>query len=179
MKRRALAAPNAAVAVVAFGMIGMIQTFTDETPLHGGVLIVIERGDFIYSPAHRAVIDYDILAANARDGIFLQLVYIAETNAKIANDNIIGGDDQWIIFETNAIAGRGLAGDGEIAVADAKLGLQRDRAGKMKDDRSRAFGFNGRAQTAGAAIIQSDDFENFSATAAAGETAKSFRSGES
>ncbi len=140
-----------------------VQTLTDNAPLHRRVFVVIKRSDFFNAPAQRAMIDDDILAAEARDRVLLQPVYVAEANAQITNDDIIRSNNERIIASANALAGRGLSGNGAIAVRDAQFGLQRNRAGHAKDNRPRALRGNGCAQTALAAVIQIGDGNYFSA----------------
>ncbi len=118
MKRSTFPTPDAAVAVIAFVMRGMIQAFANEAPLDRGIFIIIKRSDFINSPTEREMIDDDVSIADAGYGIALTLFLVAHPNAEVSNDDIISRDDERKIFDTNSIAGSGLTGNGNIAMID-------------------------------------------------------------
>ena len=94
MKRSAFAAPNAAVAMIAFVMKGMIQAFTDDAPLNGCIFVIVKRGDLVHSPTEGAMVDDDIPIADAGYGIAFILFFIPGSNAEVSNGDIVGGDNQ-------------------------------------------------------------------------------------
>ncbi|MNL86341.1 hypothetical protein D3C87_2150070 [compost metagenome] len=72
----ALAAPDAAIAMRSLEMHALVQAFGNDAPLHGEVLVVVERCVLIHGPAHGAMIHDDILVANAIEGIIGLFAFI-------------------------------------------------------------------------------------------------------
>ena len=59
-----------------------------------------------------------------------------------------------------------------------ELRFERDQAADVEDDGPRPFGFDGRAEAAGAAVVEIGDFDDAAAATAAGEPAVAFGTGE-
>ncbi len=57
VQRGKLTAPDSTVAVSALPVSGVIKALADGTPLHGEVVIVIERGHFVDAPRERTVVE--------------------------------------------------------------------------------------------------------------------------
>ena len=88
------AAPDAAVAVAAFGVLGLVEGLGNEAPLDGDVFVVVEGDAFIDAPGGGAVIDDDVLAAAAAERVGVGLGEVAEAEAEIADDDVVGIDGE-------------------------------------------------------------------------------------
>jgi hypothetical protein len=85
-----------------------------------------------------------------------------------------------LVIRRLAIAGRGLARDGDRGLVQRQPALELDGAGDFEHDRARPFG--GRdplPERTRAGIVQSCDLVNVTAAAARGEPTETFRAGES
>ena len=60
VKTGPFSAPNTAIAVRALTMNRFPEAFTQNTPLHGKIGIIVKRSTFIGTPAHGAMIDNDV-----------------------------------------------------------------------------------------------------------------------
>ena len=69
------------------------------------------------------MVDDDIVGVAATEGVVLQLGDITQPGADEANDDILGvAGIKRVVRQANAVAGRGLPGDCEIAAGDAQRG---------------------------------------------------------
>ena len=87
------------------------------------------------------------------------------------------------IRQTDAVARRGLAGNGAIRIVDGARRFEPDEAGDAKDDGARAFGLHCRAKTSGndrlalarVIIFEVGHFNHPAAATADGKTPVTFR----
>ena len=84
------ATPDTTIAMAAFTMYGVGKTFAENTPLHGKILVVIEGRTFVGTPAHRAMVDNDVLMVTSPQSIIFRLFLVAHAAADKTDDNIIG-----------------------------------------------------------------------------------------
>lgn len=84
------ATPDTTITMAAFTMYGVGKTFAENTPLHGKILVVIERRTFVGTPAHRAMVDDDVLMVTSPQSIIFRLFLVAHAAADKTDDNIIG-----------------------------------------------------------------------------------------
>ena len=84
------ATPDTTITMAAFTMYGVGKTFADNTPLHGKILVVIEGRTFVGTPAHRAMVDNDVLMVTSPQSIIFRLFLVAHAAADKTDDNIIG-----------------------------------------------------------------------------------------
>ena len=84
------ATPDTTITMAAFTMYGVGKTFAENTPLHGKILVVIEGRTFVGTPAHRAMVDNDVLMVTSPQSIIFRLFFVAHAAADKTDDNIIG-----------------------------------------------------------------------------------------
>ena len=104
-----LTAPVSAVAVIAFRMSGIDKALRHDTPLDGGIGGSAERKTFVDAPAHRTVVDNEILAVEGAKCIPAvsavdRHVLIAETEAHEADDYIIGFYAERIVRDADSVS---------------------------------------------------------------------------
>lgn len=71
------ATPDTTITMAAFTMYGVGKTFAENTPLHGKILVVIEGRTFVGTPAHRAMVDNDVLMVTSPQSIIFRLFLVA------------------------------------------------------------------------------------------------------
>src|SRR5262245_44739280 len=143
-------APGAAERVVP-----RVERFAGNAPLHRhvdgrefGVLfhVAIERQVFVHAPTGGTMIDDDLSLGIAADIVgTLAALRLTAAHAEMAENDIVRVDIERIVRETNAVAGRGLAGDGDVGIVDIKSAFELDNAGDAKDDDARTAFFDGGA----------------------------------
>lgn len=76
--------------------------------MHGEILTAIDGQAFIDTPAHRAMVNYDILTVHCTKSVTFVLVYmtIATTETQKAKNNIVRIYREGVISNTNAITGQ-------------------------------------------------------------------------
>ena len=129
-----MAAPDAAVAVGALRVLGVVEALAEDAPLHREVLVVVERGAFVHRPAHRAVVEDDVGVVAAPDAVFLAGHLVAQAEAHEADDHVVGVVLDAVVGQADAVARRRLAGDGDVALGDGQAALELDDAGHVEDD---------------------------------------------
>ena len=140
MEGGVLAPPDTSITMGTLLMSGIAQALSQDAPLQGEVLILVERGTFIHRPAHGAMVQDDIIVATAPDGVLLCAVAFrildgvakAETDE---TDNDIGGLDVCrIIFQADTVSGSRLTGNGDIPLIDFQYRLKSDFTGNVEND---------------------------------------------
>ena len=172
-------APYAAEAVAALNVVGTEEALGDHAPLYGYVLAVIHRHGLVDAPACRHVVEYDVLAAAAAQGIVVAATLVAQAHTYIAYYHLVGGYAQRIALYADAVAGSGLSGYGYVGVAYCELFLQVDGARHAEHHRARPLGLNGMAQAALARVVEVGNFVDVASAAAYGKLAIALGRGES
>src|SRR5687767_6383206 len=126
MKRRSHSTPYATITMLTFFVNGLVKAFRDYAPLQCKVLVVVERCALIGRPAHRTVFYDDILSSNAADGIILLAFLTPEAEAHVADDNIVSIYNKREVSQADAVAGGRVSRNGDVAIINIKLRLQRD-----------------------------------------------------
>ena len=116
MERRPHPPPDAAISMIAFMMIGMVQALADDAPLHGAVPVVADRQHLVNTPTKGAMIDDNIFLKIPAGCIFGKFVHISQADPEIADDDVVSINTQRVIPDADSIARRRLAGNGEVAV---------------------------------------------------------------
>ena len=90
VERSQFASPNAAVSVSALVMSGVIEALANGTPLHGEVVVVIERRHFVDAPGERAVVEYHIGIMLTGNGVssIIDILFLSATAAYETDDDI-------------------------------------------------------------------------------------------
>src|SRR5688572_29149671 len=177
MPGAAWATPKPAVTVRTFLVNGLRQALADETPLHGEVGGFVDGKRFVHAPTYRAMVDDDLVAIAAK-AILLLAALIAGTETHIPDDEVRGVEIDLVILDANAIAGRGLAGDGEIGVANLEFRFERDSARNAEDHEARPLGLDGRAKAARPTVIEIRNLDRPPAAPAGSVFAKTFSAGK-
>ena len=123
-----VAAPDAAEPMRSLDVTGVIQAFRDHAPLHREVLAVVDRHRLVNAPAGRNMVDYEVLLAPATDRIVIDSRCGAHSHPQGADDDLIGINAQGIVFEADAVSGRGLPGNGDERAGDLQGAFQSDGA---------------------------------------------------
>ena len=120
----------------------------------------------------------DVAGAVAdREGIFLGFGDVAEAEAQVAHDDIVGGDADVVVAGADSFAGGGLAGEGDIGIVEPELAFELDGAGDAEDDGAMGLA-DGIAERAGAVVVEVGDFVEGSAASAGRLGAVTFGAGE-
>ena len=101
-------------------MAGVDKALCHKAPLHCSVLVAEHGEAFVDGPADRAVVDDEVLVVEASEtvpavGIALGDILIAEPEAHIAYDDVVGLNGHGIVGNADAVAGSRLSGDGDVA----------------------------------------------------------------
>ena len=141
--RRAAAAPVAAEAVGSLGVACVGEARPHYAPLHGAVAVAVDGEALVDAPAHRAVVDDDVLLVAAAEPVALVAVYVAvaQAEAHIAYDDVARAYLEGIVCDADALARRALPGYCHVAVAQAQAALEVNRSGYVEDDCARPFLF--------------------------------------
>ena len=138
----------------------------NDAPLDRRVLRAVPGVDgLVAGPTDRAVIDDDVVRIPISTGVDTQAVVLllrfrAAADADVSQDHVLRRNPHLIFPETNAIARRGLAGDGDVGVLDHQVAVERDRAGNAEDDDARAGRIAGVAQAAGSGVVEVCDLDD-------------------
>ena len=103
---------------------------------------------------------------------------VAAPDAEVADDDVVGADDQGGVGERDAAARRALAGDGDARLADDEVRGEADRAGDIEDDGARPARLDRGAQAAGAAVGETGDAQHRAASAARRESSRALGAGK-
>src|SRR5690554_635091 len=90
VKTRLFTAPNAHVTMPTLVVHRITKTLGKQTPLHGKIVVVVERRSLIGGPAHGTMIQDNILPAPPPDGIVLRRLFVAHSKAQKTNNKIAG-----------------------------------------------------------------------------------------
>ena len=109
--------------------------------MYGEVSAAVYRQALVDTPAYGAVVDDDILEVHAAEAVALMLVdmAVAAAEAHVAYYDIVGTDGKRIVGNAYSATGRGLAGNGHVAVVEPKRRCQVDGARHIEDDGARPF----------------------------------------
>ena len=111
VERGQLAAPDAAIAVGTLAVAGVVQAFADGTPLHGEIIVVVERGHLVDRPREGAVVEHDAGVASRPGGIgaVVDVALLATAAADEANHDVIAAIEQRVVAQGDARCGRRLS----------------------------------------------------------------------
>ncbi|CDA56151.1 unknown [Prevotella sp. CAG:604] len=86
-----LTTPDAAIAVCSFGVTWIGEAFGYSTPLHGEVVVVIERSHLVDTPAEGAVVvdDAGLVALPCGISSVVDVLLLSTANAKEADDVVV------------------------------------------------------------------------------------------
>ena len=154
------------------------HAFADDAVLKSHVHGIIHVHGVPAPPFNRDVIENQVAGMDDVDRAFFVLPRRdALPEPDVADHDVADpGKRDFVIPRRDAVAGRGLAGDGEVA-ADAQDGFERDITAHVKNDDAMAAA-HGIAQRAGAGVGERGDVIKFPAASAAGELPEALRAGK-
>lgn len=156
-----------------------VNAFADDAVLESDVVAALRDAETIpASPFDAAMVKNHVAAAGKIDGTFSFVAFNAFAETQITNDDVARtAEGNGTSVKNNAVAGRRLAENGDVA-ADGNVRGKFDDAANVEDDEAFAF-VDGIAERAGTGIVQVRDVINFTVTSAGGQGAKTFRAGKS
>ena len=163
------------------GVAGVGKTLGDVTPLHGEVVVIVERGHLVDTPAEGAVVEHDLVALTTPGGIgsVVDILHLTTAEADVAHDDIVAlAEVNRVVTEGDTRLWRCLSGNRRIR-GDVELGLQIDIAADVEDDGLGLVALQGLTERTLAGIVEVGDVTNFAATAASDVTGMPFGTGES
>lgn len=133
---------------------------------------LVGGGDILIDgPGKGAVVHDDVVRATRGDfeavavGRIGAIDQIAHPKPQAADDDVVGLDRKGAVFDGDAVAGGGLAGDGEKGMRDHDLVVQFDGAAGFEDHDARTFRFQGRTETTRSIRVEICDFDDLAAAA--------------
>jgi hypothetical protein len=120
------------------------------------------------------VVEDDVRAAADRDRIVFLAGLVADPRAQVADDHVVGVDQELAVAQGDPVAGGGLAGDGDVIVGDLQVALQADHPADIEHHDARTLGLDGGAQRAGTGVVQIGHLDHATAATALGELAEAF-----
>ena len=122
------AAPLGSISTSALGVLGVIKTFTDDTPLYGGGVAIVGGEAFLHTPRHRAMIEDDTLAVLHIEASHRLVGDVAGTETYITNDDVVVVDVHVVAGEADATTWCRLSEDRDVGEAETQLRLEIDGA---------------------------------------------------
>ena len=137
VERGQLAAPYSAVAVGTLVVAGIVQAFADGTPLHGEVVVVVERRHLVNRPREGAVVNDDARLLALPDGVgsVVHVLLLASAAAYEAYDDVVAYAVNGVVAQRNARVGSRLARNGGVR-GNAQVRVEGDDAAHVKHDGS-------------------------------------------
>ena len=180
------AAPLGSISTSALGVLGVIKTFTDDTPLYGGGVAIVGGEAFLHTPRHRAMIEDDTLAVLHIEASHRLVGDVAGTETHITNDDVVVVDVHVVAGEADATTWCRLSEDRDVGEAETQLRLEIDGARSVEEDDAgttailvierpteRAFD-----EVVVRAVVVAGDVANFASTTTGDETSVAFSARE-
>ena len=129
------------------------------------------------------MVEDDVLVVTAPDGVrtvgeIAARIEVAQAETHIADDHVIGVDHDRAAGDADAAARGGLPRNGEVAVPDAQVARQVDRAGHVEDHDAFARSLGGGAERTGARVVEVGDVVDLAPAAARRVHAAALGAGE-
>ena len=140
MERGILATPNTAITVSPLGVAGIAQRLGDGAPLHGEVLVVVERSHLVATPRHRTMVENDVATLTTPNsiGTVVYVFHLTATKTDKSNNHVVGRAVDGTITQGDAGRRCRLSGNGDVAVLYLNIRLQVDITGHIENDGTRA-----------------------------------------
>src|SRR5262249_13764115 len=124
-------------------VVGEVERLRDDAPLHGEVPPLARTEPLVDTPADRAVVINDVVAAAGAGAVLRHAGFVAEPDADVSDDDVVRLQAaEGVVLDADAVARGRLPRDRQVRVADDELRLERDDAADAEDDRPRAFGLD-------------------------------------
>ena len=129
-----LAAPLGGIGTSALGVLGVVKTFADDTPLDGGGVAIVGGEAFLHTPRHGAMVDDDALAVLHIEASHRLVGDVAGTETHITNDDVVVVDVHVVAGEADATTWCRLSEDRDVGEAETQLRLEIDGARSVEED---------------------------------------------
>src|SRR5438093_6733096 len=167
------------------GMLLLVVAFRSDAPLHRVAVNRAGGGQrFGVAPTARAVVHDEVVTVVNAEAVGSELaVVISGAKTQEADDHVMCSRERESVpaalgfLDADAVAGGGLAGDGDIGFADLQP-LRLDHAAYPEDHGARAFRLNRFAQTARTGVVEVRDEKNSATASALGIGAITLGAGE-
>jgi hypothetical protein len=83
---------------------------------------------FVGAPAKRTMVNYNVFGVLNGDGVVLFFGQVAAPHSQIAKNYVIGSQLDFIIFQSDAVAGSCLSGNSQVRIADSQIAFKFDSA---------------------------------------------------
>ena len=128
--------------MITFGVYRTIQTFADDTPLHGKVSVIVERSTFISAPTHRTMVNDNIFMLLSPQCItavgfcFCCKVVRSHAETHETDDYVVRLYGYGMSFQANTVTRCTLAGNRYISVGYLQGAFQFYQSAYRKYDRA-------------------------------------------
>ena len=121
-------------------MEALAQALGYDAPLHGEVVVGVERRALVGAPRYAAVVDDDVVAEASAEGVGpVGLVggerAVAHAEAHVAHYNIVAAHEARVVGKADAVARRRLPGHGEEVARERERRLEVDGARHLEQYR--------------------------------------------
>ena len=123
MERCVFASPYSAIAMLSLRMVRIFQALREDTPLHGEILVSIERCTFVDGPCHGTMVENDIPVSPAPDTVFTICIehLVSQTETDETDDDIVSLDYRGVVLYADTVTRCCLPGYREIPVLYPEL----------------------------------------------------------
>ena len=128
------AAPLGSVGTSALGVLGVVKTFADDTPLDGGGVAIVGGEAFLHTPRHRAMVEDDALAVLHVEACHRLVGDVAGTETYITNDDVVVVDVHVVAGEADAATWCRLSEDRDVGEAETQLRLKVNGTRSVEED---------------------------------------------
>ena len=170
-----LSAPDTAISVGTLFMSGIVQAFAHRTPLHGEVIVVIERGHLINRPRERTVVEHHARIVACRRGIstVVDILLLSTANADEAHDNIVASGVDGKVAQGDARSRSRLAKNCRVG-PDTDIPCQGNDTCDIEDDNLLVGTTHGLTKRACARVVKIGDVDNLATASTCGVAAMTF-----
>ena len=127
-------APLGSISTSALGVLGVIKTFANDTPLDGGGIAIVGGEAFLHTPRHGAMIEDDALAVLHIEASHRLVGDVAGTETHITNDDVVVVDVHIVAGEADAATWCRLSEDRDVGEAETQLRLKIDGTRSVEED---------------------------------------------
>ena len=174
VERRTLAAPYAAISVLALAMTRIIKALRYGAPLHSEVSVVVVGSRLVDAPAERAMVQYDVIVLASPRGVggLIDIFNLASADPDEPHNDVVRFVPEGVIAKRDAGSGSRLAGNSHVAGTDDELRLEVDVTGDIENNDSRTLSFKSLTKRALARIVEISDMDYLATPAASDSIAR-------
>ena len=156
-------------------VVGDVERLGDEAALHRDVFSAPRAYPLVDRPAHRTVVDDGVIAARQAGAILGVARFISHPDPHVPDHHIVRAETaEGVAAHADAVARRGLAGDGDEGIADNQFALEGNRAADAKHDRPRPLRLDRLTERSRPGIVERGDGDHPAASTAGRELSVAF-----